>query len=161
VFDALKPLRPRRARAVRSCGGRNRGFTLIEVLVAMLVVSTGILGVVGMNIVSIKLQANSASRSKAATHAQDILERMRANLPQAQALKYNTALGAVAPTTLTNMAERDLNEWITNLSNTLPQGTASVQVDASGAAVITIQWMERENQSAAGRAVSYTFTTRL
>lgn len=55
------------------------GFSLIEVLVAVLVVSIGLLGVAGMQLVGLKGNQQSFSKNQAAHHAQAILEKMRGN----------------------------------------------------------------------------------
>lgn len=138
-----------------------RGFTLIEILVAMLVAAFGILGVVGMNATSIKLQADSASRSQAALYAQDIFDRMRANRGNAAAGSYNRALSAAVPTDTTTMANQDLSAWVTNLQRGLPQGDASINVTATGDATVTIQWFERRNRGSAARPQSFVFSSSL
>ncbi|PWQ99173.1 type IV pilus modification protein PilV [Leucothrix pacifica] len=55
------------------------GFSLIEVLVAVLVIAIGLLGVAGMQLVGLKGNQQSFSKNQAAHHAQAILERMRGN----------------------------------------------------------------------------------
>lgn len=139
----------------------SRGFTLIEILVAMLVAAFGILGVVGMNATSIKLQADSASRSQAALYAQDIFDRMRANRGNAIAGNYNRALNAPIPAAAPPLANLDLNNWLTNLQRGLPQGSASINVTPTGTVTITIQWFERQNRGSAEGNVSVVFTSIL
>lgn len=56
-----------------------QGFSLIEVLVAVLVIAIGLLGVAGMQLVGLKGNQQSFSKNQAAHHAQAILERMRGN----------------------------------------------------------------------------------
>lgn len=137
------------------------GFTLIELLISMLVAAFGILGLVGMNTVSIKLQADSASRSQAALYAQDIFDRMRANKANALGGDYNRALDAPIPTVLAPIANQDLNTWLTNLQRGLPAGSASVNVTAAGDATVVIQWAERQNRGSAAGNVAFTFTSSL
>jgi len=56
-----------------------RGFSLIEVLVAVLVVAIGLVGLAGMQLVGLKSNQQSFSKNQAAHHTQAILERMRGN----------------------------------------------------------------------------------
>jgi len=57
----------------------NKGFTLIEVLVTIVVVSIGLLGLAGLQISGLRANVSSEARSKATLLASDIIERMRAN----------------------------------------------------------------------------------
>lgn len=57
----------------------HRGFTLIEVLVTVVVVSIGLLGLAGLQINGLRANLSSEARSKATLLASDIIERMRAN----------------------------------------------------------------------------------
>ena len=56
-----------------------RGFSLIEVLVAVLVVAVGLVGLAGMQLVGLKSNQQSFSKNQAAHHTQALLERMRGN----------------------------------------------------------------------------------
>lgn len=58
---------------------QNGGFTLIEVLVAILIVAVGILGVAGMQVVSLQQNRNALLRDTSLQLGNDILDRMRAN----------------------------------------------------------------------------------
>jgi type IV pilus assembly protein PilV len=55
------------------------GFSLIEILVAVLVVSIGLVGLAGMQLVGLKGNQQSFSKNQAAHHTQSLLERMRGN----------------------------------------------------------------------------------
>ncbi len=58
---------------------KNSGFTLIEVLITVIVVSIGLLGLAGLQISGLRANMSSEDRSKATLLANDIAERMRAN----------------------------------------------------------------------------------
>ncbi|MBL1278391.1 MAG: type IV pilus modification protein PilV [Ectothiorhodospiraceae bacterium] len=66
-----------------------RGFTLIEVLVTVVVVSIGLLGLAGLQINGLRANMSSEARSKATLLASDIVERMRANLAGVDANLYD------------------------------------------------------------------------
>jgi len=58
---------------------KSKGMTLIEVLIAMFVLVTGILGAVAMQASAKKGSFDAMQRSVASALAQDIIERMRSN----------------------------------------------------------------------------------
>ncbi len=62
-----------------TCHKVHHGFTLIEVLVTIVVVSIGLLGLAGLQINGLRANMSSETRSKATMLANDIIERMRAN----------------------------------------------------------------------------------
>lgn len=102
----------------------NKGFTLIEVLVAALILSTGLLGLVGMQTAGMKNTVTSYNRTQASLLAAGIADRMRANVAEA-AKGSNSAYISITPATATakpdcltgtgctpvEMAENDLFEW--------------------------------------------------
>lgn len=102
---------------------RSHGFTLIEVLIAVLVLSLGLLGLAGLQATSLKANTSAAARGQATLVAYDIIDRMRANRDAALAGAYDNALGT-APTSggtdcqangatcsANQMAAYDLNQW--------------------------------------------------
>ena len=59
---------------------RSHGFSMIEVLVTLLVLSIGLLGLAAMQVRSIKNTHSAYLRSQATYLAYDMLDRMRANM---------------------------------------------------------------------------------
>ena len=72
---------------------RGKGMTFIEVLVAVFILVTGILGAVAMQATAKKGSFDAMQRSVASALAQDILERMRSNNPAALAAYAATDYG--------------------------------------------------------------------
>ena len=58
---------------------RNKGFSLIEVMVAVLIVAVGVLGVAGMQVVSLQQNRDALLRDQALQAGNDILDRIRSN----------------------------------------------------------------------------------
>lgn len=58
---------------------RQSGFSLIEVLVSVVIMSVGILGIAGMQVISLQQNRSSLLRAEALQLGNDILDRMRAN----------------------------------------------------------------------------------
>ena len=115
---------------------RHRGFSLLEVLVTVVVLSLGMLGVAVVLITVHKANASSYLRQQAVQETYDILDRMRANRSAALQGSYDTSLGTAAGTAAVNctsgscnpsqLASYDRWQWLTDLATTLPSGTGSV-----------------------------------
>ncbi|MES2757302.1 MAG: type IV pilus modification protein PilV [Pseudomonadota bacterium] len=120
---------------------QQQGFSLLEVLITMLIVSFGMLGIAGLIVVSLKNNQGSYARGQASLLVNDMVDRMRANRGAAEKSPspYNLALTA-APAG-TTVAANDLAEWRAALAASIPSGTGSVAVDdASKKVTITVQW---------------------
>jgi len=74
-MPSLKP-RPHSCQRPR----RAAGFTLIEILVALVILSIGLLGVAGLQLRSLQTSHSSFERSIATLQARDLVERMWAGL---------------------------------------------------------------------------------
>lgn len=124
------------------------GFTMIEVLIAVLIFAIGLLGVAGMQTLALKSTNNSNVRTLVNLHAYEIAERMRANMLGAEAGYYDevtvsTGASDCRPScTPQELAAWDADEWLANLQADIPTATASVDY-TNGTAVITINWSER------------------
>lgn len=139
---------------------KDSGFTLIEVLIATLVLAVGLLGLAGLQVTSIRNNLSAYNRSQATQLAYDMADRMRANKNAsvdpatgnviAGSVYLTMALAsAVAQancTTVTGcsgaqMAQNDLFQWNAALIGTLPSGTGTITVVAATRIfTITINW---------------------
>ncbi|WP_395682627.1 type IV pilus modification protein PilV [Dokdonella sp.] len=137
----------------------SRGFTLLEVLIALLIFSLGMLGLAGLMVVSVKTNQSAYLRTQASFLAQSMADRMRANIGQIN--NYNgdyDASTAGAPTCTScdpaGMRARDTAVWSQQLIDSLPNPTANINctgtvVPASsgagtydGTCEFIIQWAE-------------------
>jgi len=136
------------------------GFTLIELMVAVVIFAMGVLGLAAMQGQGLKFNSNAYERSQAVILAADMADRIRANLDVAgnNALLYGAIGGAPAapaPSTCTGtgntcsgaqMAAVDAYEWLSLIQQILPQGTGSVTCSTAGACApgdtytITVSW---------------------
>ncbi len=134
---------------------KSRGLTLIEIMIAVFVLSVGLLGLAGLQMTGLKNNHSSQMRTEATIQANNILERMRVNRAVALAGGYDIALSA-APPGGTDLVQTDLNQWLTELANSLPAGDGSIQTNlATGVTVITIQW---DDSKGTGGSSTQTFT---
>lgn len=133
------------------------GLTLLEVLIAVLVLSVGLLGVAGLQLAGLKNGQQSYQRSQVSILAYEMADRMRANRSEAYVGSYvidNTGVGAApaldcstAACTTAELAAWDRYDWyMRHLLATLPSATARIQCasDCSRGTTqqITIAWDE-------------------
>jgi type IV pilus assembly protein PilV len=140
----------------------HRGFSLIEVLVALLVLSIGLLGLAALQTTSLQFNTGSYYRTQATFLAYDIIDRMRANSVGVIAGNYNVttptaAATAKADTTVcttgcntTDLAKYDVGQWYKRMEAVLPGSTsptsnyALISRNASNVVTISINWVEKD-----------------
>lgn len=144
------------------------GFSLIEVLVALLVLSIGLLGLAALQTTSLQYNTGSYSRTQATLLAYDIMDRMRANSTGFTAGNYDVADNTAASAKISaynsckasscacdtnacnasSLATYDLGQWYDRMGKLLPEsGTAAklaTIVSNPPNKTITIQWQERD-----------------
>lgn len=155
---------------------RVAGFSLIEVLISLIILSVGLLGIAAMVSESLKSKDSSYYRSQALDYAAAIVDRMRANRSMATANAYDvnfngTGSNAGAPTdyctttacSSSQLASVDLVEWQTEIGAALPafsDGTlASGQIVTTTVGQmtqvnVTVQWNDSRASSAVASAAS-------
>ncbi|NJD05834.1 MAG: type IV pilus modification protein PilV [Methylococcaceae bacterium] len=123
------------------------GFTLVEVLVAVLVLAIGLLGMAGLQAVGLKNNNTAYLRSQATFLAYELADRMRANNATGNEF-YGTVTGTeanpnndctAAPCTEQDMAKSDIYQWLQSLQSSLPMGIGTV-TKAGAVHTITIKW---------------------
>jgi type IV pilus assembly protein PilV len=124
---------------------KQQGFSLIEVLVTMVIISFGLLGIAGVIVNSMKNNQSSYARTQASVLANDIIDRMRANRVTAEgavapaANPYDIAIGTAVAAGNT-VVLNDLSQWRTALAAAMPSGTGSVAMDATRKVRVVVQW---------------------
>ncbi len=109
------------------------GFTLVEVLIALIILSVGMLGIAGLYVHSMQAGRTSLFRHHAVTLAGDIADRIRANpraaIAYSQAGADNNCVNGGVDCTPVQMAENDIFFWDQQAADTLPNGTVTVVFD--------------------------------
>lgn len=148
----------------------NSGFTLMEVLVALAVLSIGLLGMAGMQLFSMKSSHNAYLQSQASYFAYDLIDKMRANPVGFGNGNYDSAYLSIpgsppncqtstATCSPTQLASFELAQWKCSLgsyendtacsgpldmTSVLPNGDGLVERTGDNVAV-TVQWQVGTN----------------
>lgn len=135
---------------------RQRGDTMIEVLVTVIIIAIGVLGTAALQITTLKNLSSSHSASAAAIFAEDFSERMRANPTAAIADAYvHNAAPTVIPDCAANvcsmadLATYDMGTWWSQVTTVLPVGSGEVtKIAGTSTFVLTVRWDEDRSGSA-------------
>jgi len=142
----------------------SKGFALFEVLVAVVVLSVGLLGLAGLQVTGQRNNHSAYLRSQAVFFAYDMVDRMRANMQGVTAGDYNSISGIPADPgcisagcTPAQLAQYDAHQWNTLMAQELPLGQGTVEGPGVGAMVgpgneITVTVMWDDDHSGGGAA---------
>ena len=119
-----------------------QGISLIEVLVALLLLAIGILGAIVLQTNALRYSVSAADRTQATYIAYDLLDRMRANPEQLPHYATQvTSECSAAPAQPVAILERDLADFRHAVGCLLPIGRASVDIHGQQA-TISLVWSE-------------------
>lgn len=146
--------------------GRQHGVGLIEVLIAVLVLSIGFLGIAALQARSLSMNNSSMARSVATIDSYSILDAMRADLASAQSGAYNTTVKANAcPSDKSTLANAQLGQWCGQLAAGLgASATTTGTITCTGLigdCTVTVSFDDSKSKSAAtDTSGTQTITTR-
>jgi type IV pilus assembly protein PilV len=131
------------------------GFALLEVLVAVLIISFGLLGLAGLQGTALKNNHSAYLRSLATQFSYDIADRIRANA----ATDYASAVATnhsqcpnATPCTPQELAEDDMNTWINAVNAALPTLASDppqiTKDPTTGVYTVTIKWDDSRSGTA-------------
>ncbi len=156
---------------------RQRGATLIEALVSILVLSLGLLGMAALQLNALSFEKSSWATHRVSELTTDIVERMQTNPIGSELGKYTyvetyATAAAASPgsngcrsttTTLTcspdQIANDDLSSWIRKAQLTLPSGAASVSGDITSGFVVTAMYADKDFRDVTGAPLASTTCT--
>jgi len=151
---------------------KQKGFSLLEVMIAMVILSIGLLGLAGLMAQSTQFNNSAQYRTQATYLAYDMLDRMRANPTEARDpnLNYNMNFGETPGTTTcfattcssSQLATADKDQWLSSVQDLLPGGDGKVThitTTATTIFVIEIQW--NDPVSADGAPTLFSLRTEL
>lgn len=140
--------------------GAQRGFSMIEVLVTMMIIALALLGAAGLQANALRINKSGESRVQAVFLAADLAERLEANRAGAVDGVYAVAnsstpsdSGSACDTSACNasqLADFDLSQWEYAVSQTLPQASWTVAHTTTGnpsTYTISIRWVDRRSNT--------------
>lgn len=150
-----------------------RGVSMIEVLVAIVIFSVGLLGLALMQLKGASFTKDSGARSVAVLQARSLADRMQAN-PQGVANGDYVWTGGTAPTytdcsstgcTYAQVANNDLNAWLSQMQAALPASASTAAMgqvlsNGDGTYTITVQWSGQGIAGSSSETDSFVFVPR-
>lgn len=160
---------------------KQRGFSLIEAIVAFLILSIGMLGIASLQMLSLKAGHTAELRTLAVIKAEEMFERIRNNpaaLDSSTPASYasivthsgtdKSCTGTTSFCDYADIALNDIFHWKADLKKSLPATTtASIAVDAKSATnptatvTITMYWKERKQEEQNMDDMSYSVTAHI
>ncbi|KZY29247.1 hypothetical protein A3752_17855 [Oleiphilus sp. HI0081] len=157
------------------------GFTLIEILVAIVILSIGLLGVASLQVQGLRNNQSAYLRSQASLLVYDMADRMRTNADEAIAGAYDgfDSLGTVPsdPGCINSingcsearLADNDLFEWAQRLNGTdesailLPDARGRIIRGDNNLFTIEISWNETQwdDETQSNQVSNQTFLVNL
>lgn len=106
------------------------GISLLEVLIAVLVLSVGLLGIGAMQTTNVKNSQSALLRSAAVVLAAGMAERIRAHPASASAGHFRLDKTCVVPKTTVSVPEMELASWVRDIHQRLGNAATSCgQID--------------------------------
>ena len=154
---------------MRRAPGRsgNAGFSMIEVLIAVVILTFGMLGIAALQALALRSSQSSIARNEAVAQSSAILDAMRANREQALLGAYTlgaydagdpsgTSWTCGVPADDGTLAGKDLNEWMGRLQSTQGLGPSACTIIAPVTGMqdtfqVRVRW--DDSRGNAGRAV--------
>jgi type IV pilus assembly protein PilV len=167
-------------RAVRIGGHalhRARGFSLIEVLIALLILAFGLLGLAFLQVLNVRYTQSAQQRTIATNLAYELLDLIRINQvasDQYDGLAFDASSVAVPPggcdrasgAVDSSDAASNIARWQCEVVDSLPAGRGAVTVAADGVTTVTIAWSDDvgradDSNTSAQQSTSFTVVTRI
>ena len=130
---------------------RHRGFSLVEVLIALVIMSVGMLGIAGLYVQSMQAGRTSLFRHQAVTLAGDVADRIRANPTAGGAYTGGGADNACVDQGVNcnapAMAAHDIFLWSQQAADSLPNGQVTITFDGAATPpmyTIRVAWVEAD-----------------
>ena len=117
------------------------GFSLLEVLIALILFSLGILGVAALQANSLRLNYTAYEDTQATLLLGEMVDRLRANRTAA----LNGECNALTAAALSggSLCALDVNDWRGKVADYLPEGTATIECDAAqSTCTVEMEWSQ-------------------
>lgn len=140
------------------CTHRQRGIGLLEVLIALLLLSVGVLGATLLQLTALGYTTSAAHTTQASFIAYDMLDRMRANTADLPGYAVSVAPGCNNSLTAPDILATDRQDFVRAVSCLLPRGYGEITINDNHATV-TIGWSEA--RIVAGSSTEFSVSSRM
>lgn len=138
------------SRRLPSLSASQRGMSLLEVLIAVLVLAIGLLGVAALQATALRNSQSSLERNQAVIASYAILDAMRANVTSARAGNYALARTCTVPTAAGTPADvlrdADQQDWIRDMQAVMGDSACGLIEFSGGVYTITVEWDDSRGQ---------------
>jgi type IV pilus assembly protein PilV len=141
-----------RSRSIRAA---ERGITMVEALVALVVLSVGMLGIASLFVASLQADRTALVRTQAVNLVNDMIDRIRANpagrsnykLAKGDAPKDQKCVGGTDNCSTSKLAQDDLYHWVDSTKGLPGNAVGTVTYTAAAAGmpetyVVRVEWTE-------------------
>ncbi len=152
---------PNSSAKLRHIRSRQAGFSLIESLVAILLLSVGALGVAGLQVVSLRNSQSADARSRVATLANQMTSEIAI---RAAAVQSNppALLGGLANFPCASTPATPLEGWRWQLDCEIPGAQGAVSYDPpSNRLIVTVQWDDSRGAGGGSATQQFLLDTRI
>lgn len=127
----------------------HRGSSLLEVLIAVLIMAIGALGIAAMQATALRNTQSALERSQGVVYTYAILDAIRANMVNplngdrdaARAKLYNLARTCDVPAAGTTLVTNDQNAWIASMEGSLgTEACGSIACTDAAVCTVTVDW---------------------
>ncbi|MGY4516674.1 type IV pilus modification protein PilV [Lysobacter sp. HA18] len=118
---------------------KQRGSSLLEVLIAVLILAIGMLGMAALQVVTLSNTGSASQRSTAVIQSYAMFDLMRANLGAARSGQYDTGWLCQAPATGTRISN-DVNAWIGQLQSAMGDTACGRITCGTNTCTVGVRW---------------------
>jgi len=144
----------------RAIQSRADGFSLLEILIAIVVLSVGLLGLVGLQSSALQMNSSATSRSIATDYANAMIDKVRTNNKGAKEGNYSvsaanggTQLSSGGTINPSDYAYKDTTNWLRSLKRSIPNAQVQSCRTADGTKcaqngnyfMVCIRWGDTSN----------------
>lgn len=144
-----------------------QGFSLIEVLIAILIVTIGLLGFAKLQVITLQDNQTASEYTHATLLVYDIADRIRANPQGVNNGNYAKALESCAtpaePASCESnacdpaqLAAWDISDWQTTISNQLPNPSCGISIAADNTISVTLIWQDKRSRESCDQDIDNT-----
>nr|MBP6766119.1 type IV pilus modification protein PilV [Rubrivivax sp.] len=141
--------------APRGAPSRQRGVSLVEVLVSVVVMALGLLGAVALQATALRNNQGSYERTQSSILTQGIFDAMRANMSAVAAGGYDTSGWVCTAPSTSSLATRDIARWVGSLHSQIHPGACGNISCTANVCTVSVRWDDsRATQGATDQQVT-------